>query len=176
MQLSSLPKINIVLVEPEIPPNTGNIARLAVGVGAALHLVGKLGFRTDDRAVKRAGLDYWEYLDLHYHESLAGMIRQNPEGRFFFATKRGKHLYTDVRYREGDFIVFGKETEGLPEDVVNAHADRTISIPMTGPMRSLNLANAVSVVTYELVRQLMQRPADHAQGRGVLSGGGSSGN
>jgi len=171
MQLSSLPKMNIVLVEPEIPPNTGSIARLAVGLGASLHLVGKLGFRTDDRAVKRAGLDYWEYLDLHFHESLADLVCQYPEGRFFFATKRGKHLYTDVRYREGDFLVFGKETEGLPEEVVSAHADQTISIPMTGPMRSLNLANAVSVVTYELIRQLMPRPADHGQNRGVLSHG-----
>ena len=172
MQFSSLPKINIVLVEPEIPPNTGNIARLAVGVGAVLHLVGKLGFRTDDKAVKRAGLDYWDHLDLHFHDSLAGLIGQYPQGRFFFATKRGKHLYTEIRYREEDFIVFGKETQGLPDEIVTAHADRTIAIPMIGPMRSLNLANAVSVVTYEVVRQLMQRPSNLSQDGDFLRGDG----
>jgi tRNA (cytidine/uridine-2'-O-)-methyltransferase len=146
--------VNIVLVEPEIPPNTGSVARLAVGVGATLHLVGKLGFRTDDSALKRAGLDYWKYLDLHFYHSLEELYARYPKGRFFYASRRGKRLYTEVRYREGDFLVFGKETRGLPEDLLKTHMDRTIVIPMTGPMRSLNLSNAVSVVTYELIRQL----------------------
>jgi len=149
-----MPKFHIVLVEPKIPPNTGSIARLAVGVGATLHLVGKLGFSTDERSLKRAGLDYWKYLDLYYHDSLDELHKQYPNGRFLYATKKTKRLYTELDYLEGDFIVFGSETSGLSSDVLKKHADSTILIPMTGPMRSLNLSNAVSVVAYELIRQL----------------------
>ena len=152
-----MPKFNIVLVEPKIPPNTGSIARLAVGVGATLHLVGKLGFSTDERSLKRAGLDYWKYLDLHYHDSLDDLHGKHPNGRFFYATKKTKRLYTEVSYLEGDFIVFGSETSGLSEDILKKYSDFTISIPMTGPMRSLNLSNAVSVVAYELIRQFMKK-------------------
>ncbi len=151
-----IPRFNIVLVEPTIPPNTGSIARLAVGVGAGLHLVGKLGFSTDDKSLKRAGLDYWKYLDLQYHDTLDNLHDRYPDGRFFYATKKSKRFYTEINYMEGDFIVFGSETRGLPADVLKRYADSTISIPMTGPMRSLNLSNAVSVVSYELIRQLMR--------------------
>ena len=150
----SLPKVHIVLVEPEIPPNTGSVARLSVGIGASLHLVGKLGFSTDEKTVKRAGLDYWDYLDLHYHDSLDDLYAKYPDGRFFYATKKVGRLYTDVQFREGDFLVFGKETLGLPEEVLNNNADFTITIPMKDPMRSLNLANAVAVVVYEVIRQV----------------------
>jgi tRNA (cytidine/uridine-2'-O-)-methyltransferase len=152
----SFPKVNIVLIEPEIPPNTGNISRLAVGIGAALHLVGKLGFSTDEKTLKRAGLDYWEYLDLHYHRSLEDLCQEFPDGRFFYATRKGKRLYTEVAYRQGDFLVFGKESTGLPQDLLDNHGDDTITIPTTGPMRSLNLSNAVAVVAYELIRQVMR--------------------
>lgn len=156
MNERSFPKVNIVLIEPEIPPNTGNIARLAVGIGAALHLVGKLGFSTDEKTLKRAGLDYWEYLDLHYHRSLEDIYQEFPDGRFFYATRKGKRLYTEVAYRQGDFLVFGKESTGLPQDLLDNHGDDTITIPTTGPMRSLNLSNAVAVIAYELIRQVMR--------------------
>ncbi len=152
----SFPKVNIVLIEPEIPPNTGNIARLAVGIGAALHLVGKLGFSTDEKTLRRAGLDYWEYLDLHYHRSLEDLYQEFPDSRFFYATRKGRRLYTEVAYRQGDFLVFGKESTGLPQDLLDNHGDNTITIPTTGPMRSLNLSNAVAVVAYELIRQVMR--------------------
>ncbi len=157
-----LPHFHIVLIEPEIPPNTGNIARLSVGVGATLHLVGKLGFRTDEKHLRRAGLDYWEYLDLHYHDSLSELQQAYPEGRFFYASRKGKRYYTDVAYREGDFLVFGKETKGLPEALLRANADHTITIPMTGRMRSLNLSNAVAIVSYEVIRQHTLSSPDHS--------------
>lgn len=150
----TFPHFNIVLFEPEIPPNTGSIARLAVGVGASLHLVGKLGFSTDERAVKRAGLDYWKHLDLHYHDSLEALWAKYPDGRFFYATTKTARLYTDVSFKPGDFLVFGPETRGLPANVIAANPGSTITIPMTGIMRSLNLSNAVSVVSYELIRQM----------------------
>jgi tRNA (cytidine/uridine-2'-O-)-methyltransferase len=154
MKKITLPKIHIVLVEPEIPPNTGNVARLAVGIGASLHLVGKLGFRVDDRTLKRAGLDYWEFLDLHYHDSLEALEEEYTESRFFYVSRKGDRFYTEPEYREGDFLVFGKETCGLPDDLLQRYPERTISIPMADPMRSLNMSNAVAVVTYECVRQL----------------------
>jgi len=127
-----------------------------VGVGATLHLVGKLGFSTDERSLKRAGLDYWKYLDLQYHDSLDELHGQYPDGRFFYASKKTDRLYTKVNYLQDDFLVFGSETSGLPDDVLKRYADSTILIPMTGQMRSLNLSNAVSVVAYELIRQLMK--------------------
>jgi len=149
-----MPRFHVVLVEPEIPPNTGAISRLCVGVGATLHLVGKLGFRTDDRSLKRAGLDYWEHLSLQYHPSLEELWESYPSARFFYASRKGQVLYTDVRYREGDMLVFGKETEGLPDDLLGRYPDQTIRIPTLEKMRCLNLANAVSVVAYELIRQV----------------------
>lgn len=150
----SFPSFHIVLVEPEIPGNTGTIGRLALGVGATLHLVGRLGFKTDDKALKRAGLDYWPDVDLHYHDSLKDLYTRYPDGRFFYVTKKTSRVYTSVRYLEGDFLVFGKETEGLPEIVLKENEDRTVSIPINERIRSLNLSNAVSIVSYELIRQL----------------------
>ncbi len=153
-----LPKFHVVLVEPEIPPNTGAIARLCVGVGATLHLVGRLGFSTDDRALRRAGLDYWEDVDLHYHPALEDVWRAYPEARFYYASRKGKTLYTDIRYQEGDMLVFGKETEGLPDSLLDRFPGQTIRIPTLARMRSLNLANSVAVVAYELIRQLRVQP------------------
>lgn len=148
------PSFHIVLVEPEIPGNTGTIGRLALGVGARLHLVGRLGFSTDEKAVKRAGLDYWNDVDIKYHDSLKELYAQYPDGRFLYVTKKTSRHYTSVRYREGDFLVFGKETEGLPESVLKENENSTVSIPINGRIRSLNLSNAVSIVSYELIRQL----------------------
>ena len=125
-----------------------------MGVGATLHLVGRLGFSTDDKAVKRAGLDYWSDVDLHYHESLEDLRARYPDGRFFYVTKRTSRTYTSISYSEGDFLVFGKETEGLPEQFLEENPDSTVSIPINGKIRSLNLSNAVSIVSYELIRQL----------------------
>lgn len=113
--------MNIVLVEPEIPQNTGNISRTCAVTGASLHLVGKLGFSTDDKYLKRSGLDYWHMLDLHYYASLEELYAKFPQGRFFYATTKGGNLYTQPEYRENDFLVFGKETKGLPEELLKAN-------------------------------------------------------
>lgn len=144
---------NIVLVEPEIPSNTGNISRTCAVTGASLHLVHPLGFDISDRQVKRAGLDYWEYLDIHEYESIEDFFSKNPDGRFFFCSTKAKHVYTDVEYREGDFFIFGKETRGLPELILAAHPDECIRIPMLPTLRSLNLSNSVAVIAYEALRQ-----------------------
>jgi len=155
--------MNIVLVEPEIPPNTGNVARLCAATGATLHLVGPLGFRLDDRELKRAGMDYWKQVTWKYWNSLEELqaaARQEPrlpnvEPRFFYVTTRSKRPYTEPRYRWGDYLVFGRETAGLPAALLEAHADSTITIPMFNPQaRSLNLATAVAIVLYEAMRQV----------------------
>lgn len=151
------PHFHIVLIEPEIPGNTGTIGRLALGVGATLHLVGKLGFRTDERAVKRAGLDYWKDVKLRYHDALEDLEAEFPAARFFYVTKKARRLYSRVSYQAGDFLVFGKETAGLPPHLLKKDPDRTIGIPINDRIRSLNLANAVSIVSYELIRQLTIR-------------------
>lgn len=144
---------HIVLVEPEIPANTGNIARTCAATGTVLHLVKPLGFSTDDRQLKRAGLDYWPSVTVHYHDSFADLKARHPGAAFHFATTKAARLYTDVRYRDGDFLVFGKETKGLPDDILDAHRDRLIRIPMAGSVRSLNLSNAAAVVLFEALRQ-----------------------
>lgn len=146
--------LNVVLVEPEIPPNTGNIARLCVAVGARLHLVEPLGFRIDDRALKRAGMDYWHQCDVRLWKSFSLLKTENPQGRFFFLTTKSKQIYWSVNYCAGDFLVFGRETRGLPESLLAAHADSCLTLPMRPEARSLNLATAVSAVLYEAVRQL----------------------
>ncbi len=155
--------MNIVLVEPEIPPNTGNVARLCAATGATLHLVGPLGFRLDDRELKRAGMDYWKQVTWKYWNSLEELqaaARQEPrlpnvKPRFFYVTTRSKRPYTEPRYRWGDYLVFGRETAGLPAALLEAHADSTITIPMFNPQaRSLNLATAVAIVLYEAMRQV----------------------
>lgn len=151
--MSDLP-IHIVLVEPEIPQNTGNIARICAVTGAVLHLVKPLGFEVTDRRLKRAGLDYWDQLTIHYHHSFWDLRKQYKEHRFFCATTKADKSYTDFHYRDEDFFVFGKETKGLEAEILHFHADTAIRIPMRKELRSLNLANSVSVIIYEAIRQM----------------------
>ncbi len=150
-------KLNIVLVEPEIPQNTGNIARTCAAIGAKLHLVYPLGFSINEKAVKRAGLDYWDKLDIEEHISLAKFLEKyTPEkNNMFFVTTKGKHIYSEPNYNSMDeiFLLFGKETKGLPEDLLLKYIDKTIRIPMRETLRSLNLANSVSIVAYDVFRQ-----------------------
>ena len=148
--------IHIVLVEPEIPPNTGNIASICAATGAALHLVKPLGFSTDDRSLKRAGLDYWPYVDVTIHESLEEFMEKHRGRRMFLATTKGKMLYSDVKFQDEDMILFGKETAGLPRDFIEAHREFSIRIPMSEDtrLRSLNLSNSASIVLFEALRQM----------------------
>lgn len=146
--------INIVLVEPEIPQNTGNIARTCAATGSKLHLVKPLGFSVDDRYLKRAGLDYWQYTDIEYHGSLDDFFIKYPSGSFFFATTKAKKTYTSVEYKENSFIFFGKETAGLPEKLLKTNWDSCIRLPMREESRSLNLSNSVAILVYEALRQL----------------------
>jgi tRNA (cytidine/uridine-2'-O-)-methyltransferase len=144
---------HIVLVEPEIPPNTGNIARLCGATRSVLHLVGKLGFSTDDRTLKRAGLDYWHTVDIRYWPSLEELAAAFPSGRFIYTSKKAAKSYVDMEFYEGDFIIFGKETKGLPEDILAAHPDSCVRIPIFGEVRSINLATSAGIVLYEALRQ-----------------------
>lgn len=145
---------NVVLVEPEIPPNTGNIARLCAATNAALHIVGVTGFRMDDRTLKRAGLDYWESVRLRRYIDLEELYRTYPDGRFVYLTTRSNRPYTDWKFEDGDFIVFGPETRGLPPEVLERSPDRCLTIPMANPaVRSLNLATSAGIVLYEAIRQ-----------------------
>ena len=151
-------KLNIVMVEPEIPQNTGNIARTCAITGAKMHLVHPLGFKIDDKYLKRAGLDYWDQLDLEIHESLEEFLEKYPPNRnkMYFATTKGQHCYSKVDYTKNEniYILFGKETKGLPEDLLQKHIDRTIRIPMRPVLRSLNLSNSVCIIAYEILRQI----------------------
>jgi tRNA (cytidine/uridine-2'-O-)-methyltransferase len=144
---------HIVLVEPEIPANTGNIARTCAATGTVLHLVRPLGFQTDDRTLKRAGLDYWHSVRVEYHDSFQELKELYPEGRFFCATTKATKTYTGFTYRDGDFLVFGKETKGLPESILTDHQDSLIKIPISNAVRSLNLSNSAAIVLYEALRQ-----------------------
>ena len=144
---------NVVLIEPEIPPNTGNIGRLCLATRSTLHLVKPLGFSLDDRELRRAGLDYWEEVRLQLWDSFDALRRAQPTGmRYFFLTTKSKRPYYDVKFQNDDFLVFGRETKGLPEDLLAANLDNCITIPMHGT-RSLNLATAVAIVLFEAVRQ-----------------------
>jgi len=145
-------KFNVVLYEPEIPQNTGNIARLCACTGASLYLVGKLGFSLSNKYTKRAGLDYWDSVDLHRIESMEELFRQFPDGRFFYLTTKSRKKYTDIQFKENDFIVFGPETRGLPQEYVTR--DSAVTIPMREGQRSLNLSNSVAIVAYEIIRQI----------------------
>ncbi len=146
---------NIVLVEPEIPQNAGNIARTAAVTGCKLHLVRPLGFDVSDKYLKRAGLDYWQYLDISYYDSIEEVMDKFYNGsNFWFYSTKAKHIHSDVQYKEGDFLVFGKETKGLPEPLLEKHYDECVRIPMMGELRSLNLSNSVCVGVYEGLRQL----------------------
>src|SRR4051812_28999968 len=138
--------LHVALWEPEIPPNTGNIARLCAATGASLHLIGKLGFRLDDRSLRRAGLDYWPEIDVHRHASLAEFEAAMGTSRIFCFTAHSERPYTSVKYQEGDVLLFGGESCGLPEEVLRRHAERTLVIPMpAGKVRSLNLATTVGI-------------------------------
>jgi tRNA (cytidine/uridine-2'-O-)-methyltransferase len=145
---------NIVLIEPEIPPNTGNIARLCGATGSPLHLVGKLGFSLDDRYLKRAGLDYWSEVDVSTWPNLESLQAANPHARFVYTSKKAETSHASFQFRDGDFIVFGKETKGLPEELIDANPDTSIRIPIFGKVRSLNLSTASGIVLYEALRQV----------------------
>ncbi|UQK58506.1 tRNA (cytidine(34)-2'-O)-methyltransferase [Fenollaria massiliensis] len=147
--------INIVLHEPEIPHNTGAIARSCVLTNSRLHLIKPFGFDLDDKHLKRAGLDYWKYLDLTIYEDLDDFFEKNKDINFYLATTKTNNIYSDVKFKDGDFIFFGKETAGLPEDLIKKYSERAIRIPMIKDLkRSLNLANSCTVILYEALRQL----------------------
>ena len=139
-------KLNLVLVEPEIPQNTGNIARTCAATGASLHLVKPLGFAIDDRKLKRAGLDYWHFLDITYFEKTKG-------GKYYFFSTKGTHIHSDIEYPDNCYLLFGKETKGLPEELLMQHPNETLRIPMIDEARSLNLSNSVAIAAYEVLRQ-----------------------
>jgi len=151
----------IVLVDPEIPQNTGNIGRLSAATQCPLHLVGRLGFRIDEHAVRRAGLDYWHLVSLTQHADLDDFTRSCPDSRLMFFSAVAERSYLEAGFRPGDALVFGKESTGLPEELLAAHADRVFGIPTLGPVRSLNLANAASIVLYEALRQVGALSAVH---------------
>jgi len=147
--------LNIVLHEPEIPSNTGNIARTCAATGTRLHLIRPLGFSTDDKMLKRAGLDYWHAVDIKYYDSIQELYDTYPNGRFFYATTKTDQVYSDVTYLDEDFIVFGKETAGIPIEIIKENWDTAITIPMKREAtRSLNLSNSAAIVIYEALRQL----------------------
>lgn len=144
---------NIVLVEPEIPQNTGNIARTCAATGCDLHLVKPLGFEISDKYLKRAGLDYWHLVHVHIYENLEELFAKYPNGRFYYFTTKARKRHSDAEYKAGDFLVFGKETKGLDEELLMSHPDECVRIPMIGEARSLNLSNAAAVAVYEALRQ-----------------------
>lgn len=147
--------LSIVFVEPEIPPNTGNIARSCAATGTKLHLVEPLGFRIDDKTVKRAGLDYWPFVELEVHKSLNDFLEKYHDMPMYLATTKGKHRYSDIQYEENAMILFGKETAGLPKDFIAQNIEKTIRIPMSQDtrLRSLNLSNSANIVLFEALRQ-----------------------
>lgn len=145
--------INIVLLEPEIPANTGNIGRTCVATGSKLHLIEPLGFSINEKALKRAGLDYWEHLDVTVYESFDDFVMKNPDVKIYMATTKSKQTYADVTYEDGCFIMFGKESAGIPEEILLNYKDTAIRIPMLPNIRSLNLSNSAAIVAYEALRQ-----------------------
>ncbi len=148
------PPFNIVLVEPEIPPNTGSIARLCGATDTVLHLIKPLGFNTDDKSLKRAGLDYWKFVSIVYWDSLDDFLEKQDESKLFFLSKKVSRIYTQAQFKPGDFLVFGKETKGLPKEILTLYQDRCYTIPMPNPnIRSLNLAMTAGIVLYEAFRQ-----------------------
>lgn len=144
---------NIVLFEPEIPQNTGNIVRLCACTGSSLFLVGKLGFSLSDKYLKRAGLDYWNSVNITKYDTLEQLKADYPNSNFYYLTTKSKNLYTDRKFKKGDFFVFGPETRGLPEDLLRTEAQTAVTIPMANGQRSLNLSNSVAIVVYEAIRQ-----------------------
>ncbi len=147
-----MPILNIVLVEPEIPQNTGNIVRTCAATGARLHIVKPMGFTPDDKKLKRAGLDYWQFMDITYYENLNEFF-EKTHGDYFYFTTKGRQTHSDVSYPDNCYLLFGKETAGLPEELLIAHPERCVRLPMMGEIRSLNLSNTVCVAVYETLRQ-----------------------
>ena len=148
--------LHVVLYQPEIPANTGNIARSCAATNTTLHLIHPLGFSTDDKMLKRAGLDYWEFVNVAFHDSLDELVEKYPDGEFFYLTKFGEQPHTAFDYSDVEkdyFFIFGRETTGLPKDVIKANMDRCLRIPMTDDVRSLNLANTAAILIYEVLRQ-----------------------
>ena len=146
-------ELNIVLVEPQIPQNTGNIARTCAVTGARLHIVKPMGFQADDKKLKHAGLDYWHYLDITYYDGLDDFFNKNSGGEFFYFTTKGRNTYCDVQYGDKAYIVFGREDKGLPEELLFKNKQHCVRIPMANEMRSLNLSNSVAIGAYEVLRQ-----------------------
>ncbi|MCI8946607.1 MAG: tRNA (cytidine(34)-2'-O)-methyltransferase [Lachnospiraceae bacterium] len=145
--------MNIVLHQPEIPANTGNIGRTCVATGARLHLIEPLGFRLNEKEIRRAGMDYWEHLDVRRYMNYEEFLEKNPDARIWYATTKAKQVYSDVDFGPDDYILFGKESAGIPEEILAAHRAQCIRIPMLGGIRSLNLSNSVAIVLYEALRQ-----------------------
>ncbi len=159
--------IHIVLIEPEIPQNTGNIARTCAATGSELHLVEPLGYKLEDKYLKRAGLDYWHLVNVHVHKDFAELLAQYPQGEFFYASTKAPRSYAQVSYPNDVFFVFGRESRGLPENLLERVYDRCIRIPMVEGARSLNLSNSVAIVTYEALRQ---HSFEHLLDHGELTG------
>lgn len=147
-------KLNIVLYEPEIPQNTGNIVRLAACTNSDVYLVGKLGFSIDSKHLKRAGLDYWDDVNIRRIEKIEDLWEEFPNNDFYYLTTKTKNYYTDVKFKDGDFLVFGPESRGIPEDLLFSKGEKSITIPMQENQRSLNLSNSVAIVVYEALRQI----------------------
>ncbi len=145
--------MNIVLLEPEIPANTGNIGRTCVATGTKLHLIKPLGFELDEKHLRRAGMDYWKVLDLSIYESYQDFLDRNPNAKIYFATTKARQVYTQVHYEPDCYIMFGKESAGIPEEILVNNPDTCVRIPMIGDIRSLNLGNSVAVLLYEALRQ-----------------------
>ena len=158
--------LNIVLFEPEIPANTGNIGRTCVATGTKLHLIEPLGFRLNEKSIKRAGMDYWEHLDVTRYINFEDFMEKNPGAKIYMATTKGQHVYSDVNYEPDCYIMFGKESAGIPEEILVQHPENCIRIPMLSEIRSLNLSNSVAVVLYEALRQ---NNFDHMKLEGQLT-------
>ena len=159
-------RINIVLCEPEIPQNTGNIARTCAATGASLHLIRPLGFEIDNAKLKRAGLDYWDKLDITYYDGLDDFYAKHPDAKIYYFSTKAKHKYSDVTYPDEAWIMFGKETKGLPEELLYANPETCVRIPMRDGLRSLNLSNSVAIAVYEILRQ---RDFEDMQEQGELT-------
>lgn len=157
--------LNIVLFEPEIPANTGNIGRTCVATGTRLHLIEPLGFRLNEKNLKRAGMDYWDSLDVTTYIDYQDFLEKNPDAKIYMATTKSPNLYTDVQYEDDCYIMFGKESAGIPEEILMEHKENCIRIPMINDIRSLNLSNSVAIVLYEALRQ---NQFDHMQLKGQL--------
>ena len=150
---NKMSNINIVLLEPEIPQNTGNIARTCAATGASLHLIEPLGFRIDDAKLKRAGLDYWHQLDITYYKDIEDFFTRNPDAKVYYFSTKAPQKYTDITYPEKVYLMFGKETKGLPEELLHANKSHCVRIPMRDSLRSLNLSNSAAIAVYEVFRQ-----------------------